>query len=392
MKINKKLILTTHTYYPHKDGVAIVNDYLTKGMVKKGYDVVVVTHEEFDLPNEEYRDGVRILRVYKDDNPQKYIDCIKSLVAPEDTLVNVCTQTPTTDLLLAEIGKIKCFRKVLYVHGIYSFKWNVNDFRSLRSVAAKIYHNYIWNRYYQKNKEYLKHYDVVTQLHLYDEGNIYFKKKLGIESYIFENAADDAFFSEDDGSGILEKYGLVKDYLLCVNNFDTRKNQEMIIKAFFKCQAGIDLVLIGSQKNEYYSKLVKLADTLQTQANKNDIKKRVHFFVNEVPRDHIPTIVKNAKLYLLGSTLEMFPVSIVEAMATGTPFISTDVGVVRYLPGGEIVKVNDVVGMAKAIDRLFQDEALAKRLASDGRDYAMKRMRIEDKVNDFEKICFGHRE
>lgn len=390
MKTKRKLIMTTHTFYPNKDGVAVVNGYLTRGMVEKGYDVIVVTHVEANLPKEEYHDGVRILRVFKEDNPQEYIDCVKSLLTEVDTLVNVCTQTPTTDLFLDKLETIKCFRKILYMHGIYSFKWNVNDYSSVRKIMAKIYHNFIWNLYYQKNREYFKKYDVVTQLHLHDEGYIYFKTKMGIESFIIENAADDAFYSETDMQGILENYGLSDDYLLCVNNFDPRKNQDMLIKAYFMSNVGNDLVLIGSKKNHYYFNMVELANILQEKSNSNGINKRVIFLADTVLREHVPTIVKNARMYLLGSTLEMFPVSIVEAMAAGVPFVSTDVGVVKYFPGGKTVRVNDAKRMAQYIDEIIQNKELSERLSSEGRTYAKKRMRVADKVNDFEKICFGN--
>lgn len=38
-----KIVITTHTYYPNKNGVAIVNEYLTKGLRQKGYKISVIT-------------------------------------------------------------------------------------------------------------------------------------------------------------------------------------------------------------------------------------------------------------------------------------------------------------------------------------------------------------
>ncbi|WP_027216042.1 hypothetical protein [Butyrivibrio fibrisolvens] len=179
MKANRKIIITTHTYYPNKDGVAIVNEYLSIGMVKKGYDVVVVTHENYMLPKEEYHDGVRIIRVFRNSSPQDYIECVKNLVNEEDTLVNVCTQTPTTDVLFRELSNIKC-KKILYVHGIIKFKWSAENYNSLHNILSKIYNNAKWRLYYNKVGKYIKCYDAIIQLHKNDEGNVFLKKSMDV--------------------------------------------------------------------------------------------------------------------------------------------------------------------------------------------------------------------
>ncbi|WP_022753261.1 glycosyltransferase [Butyrivibrio fibrisolvens] len=81
---------------------------------------------------------------------------------------------------------------------------------------------------------------------------------------------------------------------------------------------------------------------------------------------------------------EKFPVVIVESMAVGVPFISTDVGVVRYFPGGFIV--NSVDEMAGAIGNIMNDDNLYHNKSVDGRTYARQRMQIADKVDALEAI------
>ena len=78
----------------------------------------------------------------------------------------------------------------------------------------------------------------------------------------------------------------------------------------------------------------------------------------QLERDKVASkYLKNAKLFVTGSTREAFPVVIVESMASGIPFICTDVGCVRFLPGGVVAKnkkgallisiiVISVIGMA----------------------------------------------
>ena len=98
-----KIVITTRSYYPHKDGVAIVNDYLTKGLRQKGYEILVITHVDAALAFEEEHEGIKIVRALDVSHPNDYIDYVKKSVGEQDILINICTQTPTTDLLLSEL-------------------------------------------------------------------------------------------------------------------------------------------------------------------------------------------------------------------------------------------------------------------------------------------------
>ena len=38
-----KIVFTVHTYYPNKDGVQYVTQYLAEGLAKLGHDITVIT-------------------------------------------------------------------------------------------------------------------------------------------------------------------------------------------------------------------------------------------------------------------------------------------------------------------------------------------------------------
>lgn len=38
-----KIVFTVHTYYPEKNGVQVVTEYLAEGLAKKGHDIHVIT-------------------------------------------------------------------------------------------------------------------------------------------------------------------------------------------------------------------------------------------------------------------------------------------------------------------------------------------------------------
>ena len=78
----------------------------------------------------------------------------------------------------------------------------------------------------------------------------------------------------------------------------------------------------------------------------------------------------------------MFPISIIEAMASGIPFISTDVGCVKYLPGG--VVVDKIDEMSYWLELLWNNEKVRSNLGAVGYNYARKYFTIENKVEQFD--------
>lgn len=378
------IIITTHTFYPNNDGVAAVNKYLANGLSLRGYNVIVVTHKREGQKEEEFYNGIHIYRIYDQNNANDYKVFMKKLINQDDVLINICVQTPTTDLLLWHIKDIKCKKKILYVHGIWQFKWEKSNYANPRRIMSKCYNNLKWRMYYLFNRKNFKYYDMITQLHEYDYGNIYFKK-MGFDSEIFENAADDSFFTKDDDKEFLRKYDIEPGYIVSIGNFDNNRNQKMVLNAFYKSKTDRELIFVGMDKYGYYSYLRKLEDTLKETRE----SKKVRYFVNQVPREDISKFVRNAKLFLFGSVEERFPVSIVEPMAAGIPFISTDVGVVKYFPGGVVVPINDVTAMSENIDEILNNNELWESYASEGKAYAYEHMRIEAKVDQLEKAILN---
>ena len=77
-----------------------------------------------------------------------------------------------------------------------------------------------------------------------------------------------------------------------------------------------------------------------------------------------------ADVYMMPSTEEGFPRTLLEAMAAGCPFTAADVGGVRDILTPEqaqfMVAVGDVQGMAESIVRLLTDGALRESLVRAG--------------------------
>ena len=377
-----KIIITVNTYYPLKDGVQAVTEYQAEGLAKRGHDVTILTTTNGNAPLKEVYNDVEIIRlnihtvhaIHRGDKKQ-YQKFILDITKNADALINVCTQTALTDWVLPILDKINCV-KFLYMHGMIDFKWYSKDFYSLKAILHKTWNNSRWFYLYNYLGKYFKNYNYVSQLHCFDRGYCYFQKHYNIKSVILENAADNDFFNYSNDKSIDFK----RKYLIYVANYIERKNQKFCLEAFYKseCSNKYEMIFIGSEKTPYYNKLIDYDNELSKIYGKKNV-----CFLTDIPRNEVYLYVKNASIYLMGSRWEAFPISIIEAMAAGVPYISTNVGCVRFFPGGVIV--NNISEMVYWINQLINDENLMYSIGESGRIYALSKFTIESKVTQLEK-------
>jgi glycosyltransferase involved in cell wall biosynthesis len=87
-------------------------------------------------------------------------------------------------------------------------------------------------------------------------------------------------------------------------------------------------------------------------------------------RDDVPALLRAADLAVLPSTAEGLPMSLIEAMALGTPVVATDVGDVRWLldstGGGLCVPRSDEDAFVAACARVLGEPGLRERLREEG--------------------------
>lgn len=378
-----KIVFTTHSYYPTQNGVQYVTEYLAEGLAHRGHEVAVLTAEESER-GDEVHNGVRIMRInipvwhtiYMGDK-KAYKKLILSATQDADVMINVCMQCPTTDLIMPYLYEIDC-RKILCMHGMAAIHFTKNDMRSLGAFFHKVWTIIRWSPFYHSVSKQIGLYDTVTHLHQEDIANRYFRKHYGVAGEVLENAVDNRFFS--DGTA---KKELDCPYMIYVANYFPLKNQEYVLNAFYASKETKDfsLIFIGSKRTEYYEALVQKNISLSEAYGRRDIK-----FLAGVSREETISLVRGAFMFLMGSDVEMYPVVIAEAMAAGVPFICTDVGCVKYLPGG--VVVHSIGEMAKCISELIYNDEERMRLGYEGYRYAVEHNKIEKKVDQMEELIY----
>lgn len=99
-------------------------------------------------------------------------------------------------------------------------------------------------------------------------------------------------------------------------------------------------------------------------------------FTGRVDNTGMATLYRNAALLLNPSLADNMPISLLEAMASGTPIVSTDVGGIPDLVTQErtalLVRPGNPEAMAAAALRVLADPALAQRLRAAGIEEAAR--------------------
>lgn len=117
-------------------------------------------------------------------------------------------------------------------------------------------------------------------------------------------------------------------------------------------------------------------------------------FHGAVPHYKIPDYYKSATLCVLPSRHEGFPISMLEAMASGTPFISSDIASFQeILSNGEnalLFKSEDAISLATAILKLYTDSTLREKIVQGASktimDYSWDKI-AERYISVYQDLC-----
>lgn len=112
-------------------------------------------------------------------------------------------------------------------------------------------------------------------------------------------------------------------YILCVSHFYPHKNLETLLKAYAMLDSELvkrhELVLVGRAANQhraYAAEMRKLTRDLGIEGNVR--------FTGEAPYPQIHLLYRNAKVLVFPSSLEVFGIPLVEAMAAGVPVVAAN--------------------------------------------------------------------
>lgn len=383
-----KIVITVATYWPKLDGVQMVTQYQAEGLAKLGHEVIVITSKISGCPDEENYNDVKIIRVHAFNfyywhkgSKKEYRRIVLDYLRDADALIAVCLQSFSADWLLGIIDQISC-KTLLYMHGMPDFKVRCSDCSSIKNLAKVVFRNLRWIYFYKVHWNQIVKFDYVSHLMKNDNSYTYFNNHGYKYNVVLENACEDLFFEKIHGNWTKEK-NLSSEYLLYVANYCDRKNQELALKAFYEAELGtMSMVFIGSRRNSYMNKLEELNESLVSKYGRKNV-----LILYGIERKDVALYTQNCFASILTSKNEYCPITIIEAMASAKPILTTDVGCVRYFPG--VIIANTQKELVYWMELLKRDKDIAKYYGKIGFNFAAGNLKIQDKVKQLETCLLG---
>jgi glycosyltransferase involved in cell wall biosynthesis len=193
------------------------------------------------------------------------------------------------------------------------------------------------------------------------------------------NAPDPGFLHDgsthsDEQERILERYQINYPFLLYAGNIRRHKNVPRLVEAFavvreqlasHPCYKDLRLVIIGDTISQY--------PAVRQTVIRSRVEQVVRF-LGFVPFDTLRCFYEAAAAFVFPSRYEGFGLPPLEAMACGTPVVTSNVSSLPEVVGEAAVLVNpeNVFDIARGIRDVLLDEPLRAELVRRGREQARR--------------------
>jgi alpha-1,3-rhamnosyl/mannosyltransferase len=186
---------------------------------------------------------------------------------------------------------------------------------------------------------------------------------------VVPNALDDALLAdpgEEERERVRERYQIRGRFVLYAGNIKPHKNLDRLIQAFARVrsdpgQQDLKLFIIGDEVTRYPS----LRRVVEAAGVRQDVR-----FFGFVPDRTLAALYRMASVFAFPSLYEGFGLPPLEAMASGTPVVTSRISSLPEVVGDAAVLVDpyNVDDIAGGIASLLNDAALHARLVERGRE------------------------
>jgi len=326
------LRIAASTYPEVVGGVGLHVHHMSRVQAEMGHDVTVVTSDNGDrsLPQEETRAGYRLLRH-------------REIARPLDNTI--------TPGIISTLSKNVDKCDVLHIHSHLYFSSNVaavfsrlNDIptvvtnHGLISQTAPSWIQKVFNPTLGKFT-----FEVGDSILCYTDTDKRRLRDRGIEADIsvIPNGIDCSRFEPTDCKS--------RRQLLFVGRLKDGKGPHYLLEAFGQLAAqypDLSLKLVGDGP---------LRPDLETQASQLGVSDRVEF-LGEVPNDELPRLYNESLAFVLPSLSEGLPRTVLEAMACGTPVVTSDLEQLRPIveDAGYTAEPGSSADLRTTMDELLQ--------------------------------------
>lgn len=173
---------------------------------------------------------------------------------------------------------------------------------------------------------------------------------------------------EEAGKRIRKAYGITKPFILYISRLEhPGKNHVNLIHAFTRFrEAGgpqMQLVLPGPDKER--------AEEIHKAASQSPVSRDI-IFPGFIAHEDVPDFYRSAELFIMPSYFEGFGLPVLEAMACGTPVITSTAASLPEVSGPHTPHVDpdDIEGMKDAMMKVLNDPSARDELSRKGIQWA----------------------
>ena len=376
-----RILFTAFTYPPQRNGVAEAVGTVARGLAERGHEVTIATSHDARRAGFG-RDSIRVEQFRLSGSrtdAREEIARYRTFVAAfrGDIIICHCWQAWSTDLVVEQVRSNPA-RAIFVSHGYAAhfwmpsprFAWGLGAWlRGLSYVAKSIWILRAFDVivFLSRRKDFVRFLDhwVVSRAHL-------------LPTAVIPNGAPDEFF-EKETLNLRETWGTGDQCVfLCVSTYVDSKNQKLALRAFRRAGSPGVLVFVGQELNGY-------SRELREMAAKSDRESGNVLVLEDGGGSFVRDCYAACDVFVLPSRRETQPLTILQAMAMGRPFISTNVGCVKELSGG--IVVSGEAEMAEAIKSLAEQPSKREALGTAGRVAAESAFRWDSVVSAYEELC-----
>ena len=343
---------------PHVGGVGVHIHTLSKKLVEEGHEVYVITYPHKDIKD---IDGIHVIGTKGLNIPgvrglmfkKNAKKALKELIEKVDIDIIHGHYLFPAGAAAVEVGNEYGIKTYVTAHGSDMFELYKTQ-PLMRSTLKKVLKN-ADGIFAVSNA--LKHEIIATGVN-----------GIASKTRISWNSVDVNKFSSEPNDSFKREYMLEgKPVVLFIGNLIKRKNVGSLLDAKKISNSDYYLVIVGD--GPLFKNLKKKAD----DENIRDV-----IFTGS--RNDVEDIIPSCDVLILPSFSESFGLVLIEALACGKPVIGSNVGGISEIitnDVGLLVNPNKISSIAKAIDKMVNDENFRMGLSLNARNRAMDFSEVE---------------
>lgn len=364
-----KIVQLTPYFYPHLGGVESHVLELSKQLIKKGHEVLVVTTKLEGTKKRSVVEGVPVKRVepltIKFSTPI-IPDLSKSLMKEDFDILHSHSPPPMMSFFGLRSAKKKDVPFVLTYHCDLEIPYIFGPF--IVSLYKRTMGTYTVS---QADK-------IITTTSTYGATSRVVWQE---DADIIPNAVDTHRFNpNNDGEWVREKLGLDEHekLVMYVGRIVYHKGLEYFVRSAKHLGPNVKHLLVGT--GDFRPELERIIE-------EEDIEDKV-LFAGRVPNEDLPDYYDAADVFVLPSVsrLEAFGIVALEAMASGTPVIVSDIPGVREVivegKHGLLSEPMNPEDLAEKIRTILTNPQLAEKMGKNGRKRVVKNFTWEKVADD----------